>query len=217
MEVNFRGLLLRQALLACCLLALSGGVSAEDHASSAQVIDPEVDRREIRRARIDTEDFEVGGFVGLMSVEDFGTNAVYGVSFAYHINEAFFVEAVYGATDTDPSSVELSNPAPILSDSEREYRYYNASLAWNVLPGEAFFGANRALNTAFYLVGGIGSTDFAGDDHFTLSYGFGYRVLPNDWISLRLEARDHMFDLDVLGEDKTTHNLEGHLAVTFFF
>ena len=35
------------------------------------VIDPQVERREIKRARIDTEDFELGGYVGVLAIEDF--------------------------------------------------------------------------------------------------------------------------------------------------
>ena len=34
-----------------------------------QVIDPEVERRKVKEPKIDREDFEVGGFVGLMSIE----------------------------------------------------------------------------------------------------------------------------------------------------
>ena len=39
-----------------------------------QVIDPEVERREIKEPAIDREDFEFGAFVGLMSIEDFGSD-----------------------------------------------------------------------------------------------------------------------------------------------
>ncbi len=43
--------------------------SAED---PGQVIEPEVERREIKEPEIDTEDFEIGLFGGIMSIEDFG-------------------------------------------------------------------------------------------------------------------------------------------------
>ena len=33
-------------------------------------------------------------FAGLMSIEDFGSDAVYGVRLAYHVTEGFFVEAI---------------------------------------------------------------------------------------------------------------------------
>ena len=64
-----------------------------------QVIDPQVERREIKEPKIDREDFEVGAFVGIMSIEDFGSDTVYGVKLAYHVTEGFFVEAAVGQSE----------------------------------------------------------------------------------------------------------------------
>jgi outer membrane beta-barrel protein len=183
-----------------------------------QVIDPQVERREIKEPKIDREDFEAGGFVGIMSIEDFGTNVVYGVRLAYHVTEGFFVEGTVGQTEGGLTSFEvLSGGAPIMSDDERTLTYYNLNLGYNLLPGEGFIGEGRAYNTNFYLIAGLGSTSFAGDDRFTVNFGAGFRFLFTDSIALHLDFRDHMFDIDILGEDKTAHNLEGHLGVTVFF
>ena len=67
---------------------------------------PDVERREINTAEIDTENFEVGFFAGQMSVEDFGVNTVAGARFAYHITEGFFVEMAAGRTTTEETSFE---------------------------------------------------------------------------------------------------------------
>ena len=61
------------------------------------------------------------------------------------------------------------------------------------------------------------STRFAGDDRFTVNFGVGYRFLYTDSVAFHLDFRDHLFDIDLLGEDKTTHNLEATLGVTVFF
>lgn len=189
--------------------------TAED---PGQVIDPDVARREIKEPKIDTENFEVGGFVGIMSVEDFESNIVYGARLAYHVTEGFFVEGTFGQTDAGLTSFErLSGGAPILSDSDRSFTFYNLNLGYNILPGEVFLGEGRAYNTNLYLIGGLGSTRFAGDDRFTVNFGVGYRFLLNDSIALHLDFRDHLFDIDLLGEDKTVHNLEGNLGLTVFF
>ena len=183
-----------------------------------QVIDPQVERREIKEPKIDREDFEAGGYVGIMSIEDFGTNVVYGVRLAYHVTEGFFVEGTVGQTEGGLTSFEiLSGGAPIISDDERTLTYYNLNLGYNLLPGEGFIGEGRAYNTNFYLIAGMGSTSFAGDDRFTVNFGAGFRFLFTDSIALHLDFRDHMFDIDILGEDKTAHNLEGHVGVTVFF
>ena len=183
-----------------------------------QVIDPEVERREIKEPAIDREDFEIGAYVGIMSVEDFGTDVVYGVRLAYHITAGFFVEGTVGQTEAGLTSFEeLSGGARLITDSQRTFTYYNLNLGYNILPGEVFIGEGRAYNTNLYLIAGLGSTRFAGDDRFTVNVGAGYRFLLSDSIALHLDFRDHLFDIDLLGEEKTAHNLEAHLGFTVFF
>ncbi|HEV8332408.1 MAG TPA: outer membrane beta-barrel domain-containing protein [Steroidobacteraceae bacterium] len=186
--------------------------------SNKAIIEPEVERRKIRQTRIDTEDFEVGAYVGILSIEDFESNVVYGARLAYHLTEDFFLEATVGRSRAGRTSYEnLSGSADLLTDSERDYTYYALSAGWNALPGEIFLGKNRAYPTAFYLVAGIGSTRFAGDDRFTVNGGFGYRILPADWIAVHFDVRDHVYDIDLLGEKKIVNNLEAVLGLSIFF
>jgi len=183
-----------------------------------QVIDPQVERREIKEPKIDREDFEIGAFVGVMGIEDFGSDLSYGVRLAYHITEGFFMEATVGQSEGGLTSFEvLSGGARLITDSERTLTYYNLNVGYNILPGEVFLGEGRAYNTNLYLIAGLGSTEFAGDDRFTVNFGAGYRFLLNDSVALHIDFRDHLFDIDLLGEEKTAHNLEGHLGFTVFF
>lgn len=192
--------------------------TAQSSPGESPIIEPQVERREIRRARIDTEDFELGAYVGMLGIEDFESNAVYGARLAYHLTEDFFLEATVGRSRAGRTSYEkLSGSADLLTDGERDYTYYALSAGWNALPGEIFIGKNRAYNTAFYLVAGIGSTHFAGDDRFTVNGGFGYRILPADSIAVHFDVRDHLYDIDLLGEKKIVNNLEAHLGLSFFF
>src|SRR6185503_3751712 len=190
---------------------------AED-STQPPVIEPDIARREIETPRIDTEDFEVGILLGQISVEDFGVNTVTGARFAYHVTEGFFVELAAGRADTELTSFErLSGAAQLLTDDERQYSYYNVSLGYNIFPGESFIGRRRSLNTATYVIGGVGKTTFAGDDRFTVNLGLGMRMMPLDWFAVHADIRDHIFDIDLLGQEKTAHNIEAHVGVTFFF
>lgn len=183
-----------------------------------QVIKPSLKREPIKPARIDTENFELGAYVGMLSIEDFGTGSVTGARLAYHFSEDFFAEASYGQSNAGDTSFErLSGSVKLLTNAEREYNYYNLSFGFNILPGEAFIGSGRAFHTALYLVAGTGSTEFAGDDRHTLNLGFGYRFIFNDWLAGHLDARDHIFDIDLLGNNKTSHNLEVSTGLTLFF
>ena len=143
---------------------------------------------------------------------------VYGLRAAWHVTEDFFFEASYGMSQGDKTSYEkLSGGAPLFTDSDRDYTYYNLNLGWNALPGEVFIGSSRALKSDFYLIAGVGSTDFLGDKWFTVSLGAGYRLLLNDSFALRMDLRDHLFDRDVFGEDETTNNIEWSVGLTYFF
>ena len=73
------------------------------------------------------------------------------------------------------------------------------------------------MNSSFYVLGGIGSVDFAGDDRLTINFGAGYRVLPTDWLAIHLGVQDRVFDSDLLGETKVTNNIEMILSATVFF
>lgn len=185
---------------------------------SGQVIEPDLDRSRATVPDIDSENIEVGLYVGLIGIQDFKNSEVLGVTAAWHITEDLFFEASYGAAEGDLTSFEeLSGGAPLLNDDDREYTYYDISLGWNVLPGEIYIGRKYAFNSALYLIGGVGNTTFAGDEAFTINFGIGYRLLLNDWLALRFDARDYVFDRTLFGMEETTHNLELRTGFTVFF
>src|SRR5512139_2807203 len=209
-----RGLhvLLLTALAATALPGLAQAQAAADTSAlptqQPQVVEPAVKRRDVEPAAIDTENFEAGLFVGTISIEDFGSSVVYGARGAYHFTEDLFAEATIGTSKAGKTSYEdLSGAAELLTDSERQYTYYDLAIGWNALPGEVFFGGKRAMPSAVYFTLGAGSTRFAGDDHFTVALGAGLRLLVTDWVALHLDVRDHMFDSDLLGDNKLTQNL----------
>ncbi len=196
------------------------GSASEEPVDSAppRVIEPEVERRQIKVAKIDAENIEMGVYYGALSIEDFGTNPVTGIRAAYHVTEDIFFEAHFGRSKAGRTSFEdLSGNVQLLTPSERRFTYYSLSLGYNLLPGEVYIGRSLAMNSALYVLGGIGSTKFAGDQRFTVNFGAGYRVLPTDWLAIHIDVQDRVFQSDLLGRDKLTNNLGAHLGVTAFF
>jgi outer membrane beta-barrel protein len=224
METRIRLLLLTGLLaLAGCATTRGNDSAATPSAGtgngdSPSVITPQVERREVEVADIDTENWEAGAYFGSLSVEDFEVNLVYGGRLAYHISEDFFAEGLIGTSDAGTTSYErLSGSAPLLTNSERQFRYWSVGFGWNVLPGEVFLGGKRAYNSAVYLTGGAGATRFAGDDRFTVTLGAGARILITDWLAAHLDIRDHILEVDVVGKNKQTHNFEATVSLTGFF
>jgi outer membrane beta-barrel protein len=193
--------------------------SQSDETGAVQVIKPEVKPREVKEAAIDDESFEVGLFLGVLNIDNFGSEPVYGVNAAYHATEDFFLQLNYGVSEAGLTSFEdLSGEnVRLLTDEEREYTYYDFLVGYNVFPGEIFMTSKRTFNSAIYLVGGIGNTKFGGEDNFTVALGTGYRIVFRDWLSWFVDFRDHMFDSDIVNESELTHNLQLSTGVSFFF
>src|SRR5258706_200935 len=61
------------------------------------------------------------------------------------------------------------------------------------------------------------SVKFEGDHKFTVNCGAGFRVLPTDWLAIRIEAQDLVFKSDFLGTDRLRNNLEASLGATVYF
>ena len=205
------------------VLLVSAICNAEENTAplqikSEQLIQPEISRRTIELSNIDTEDFEATVFTGLLSVEDFGANSVVGARLAYHINEDIFIEGSLAKSKAGLTSYErLSGGSPLITDAQRELLYYDVSIGYNLLPGESFLTRNTSFNSALYIGAGVGNTTFAGSDRLTLNMGGGFRLLATDWLAVHIGVRNHIFNIDILAEDKTANNLEVTLGLSAFF
>lgn len=201
--------------------AAGGSQSAADEQADdttpPRVIEPEVARRQIKVPRIKSSNIELGLDYGMLSIEDFGTHPLYGITAAYHITEDFFFQGEAGRATAGLTSFETLSNINLLTGSERRFTYYDLSLGYNFLPGEAFIGRGRAMTSAFYILGGIGSTDFAGDTKFTVNFGAGYRVVPVDWLAVHITVQDRVFQSSLLGTAKLTNNIEARIGTTVFF
>jgi len=184
--------------------------------SPEQVVKPELERRSPKAPKIDVDDFEVALFAGVLSVEDFGANSVYGVRLGYHVTEDFFVEGTY-AMSTVSDAAYRNIGAAIFTEPEVDLRTYDLSVGVNLFPGEIFVGKSWATTSAFYVIGGVGNTSFAHIGHTTFNFGLGLRVLFTDWFAMRLEMRDLMFQSDILYKSELKHNFEMTLGTSFYF
>lgn len=180
------------------------------------VIDPVLERRDIVRPEIDTEDWEIGAFGGVLSVQDFGAEPIYGLRFAYHATEDLYLEGRYASSSISDTSFRRIG-APIFDVEEEDLTAYDLSVGIMVLPGEVFLGTRWARTSGVYMNFGVGRVEFADRDSISYAFGFGLKVLPTDWLSLRLEARDTVFESDLLGENEWKHNFEINLGFGVFF
>jgi len=220
--IRAEGLFIAAALLILsgCSSMNRGPVSGDDEAlgdrPSQPVIQPQLDRRDISAASIDTEDWEAGAYAGVISYEDFGTEPIYGARLAYHVTEDLYLEGDYARSTVSDSNFRNLG-APLFSSEDEDLTTYGLSVGYQLLPGEVFVGSRWARASSMYMSFGAGNTELAGEDSVTYLLGFGLRTLPTDWLSLRLEARDRIWESDLVGENEWKHNFEVSLVVGAFF
>jgi len=223
MEIRLSSVFLAAALLSGCGWFHRGEkqptqVAAEEPQGEPSIVEPQVNRRVVKTPKIKAKDFELGGYFGALSIQDFGTNPVYGVRAAYHVSEDIFVEGFLGRSRAGTSSLEDVFPnITVVSDTGRRFTYYDLDVGYNVLPGEIFLGRGRAFNSALYVTVGMGDVKFADKDQFALNFGMGERLLITDWLAMHLDVRDHVFETALTGRTKNVHNIEATLGLTVFY
>jgi outer membrane beta-barrel protein len=223
MESRIQRILLATSLLGALSFFNAPVFAAEDKEKTndgelGKIITPDLERRHIKEADLDSENFEVGLYYGLLSVEDFGSNPVEGVTFSYHITEDFFAQANYATSKTQKTSYELlSGGVELLTPAQRDLSYYNISLGYNLLPGQVYISEKWHFNTGVYFIAGAGNTRFAEKNYFTYNLGAGFKFYATDWLMVDLSMRDYSFSHELFGNSKKTSNLESRLGISLFF
>jgi len=223
MEIRLSSVLLAAALLSGCGWFHRGEkpsnqVVVEEPEGEPSIVEPQVNRRVVKTPKIKAKDFEVGAYVGALSIQDFGTNPVYGVRAAYHVTEDFFLEGFLARSKAGTTSLEDEFPdITVVSNAGRQFTYYDLDLGYNVLPGEIFLGRGRAYNSQLYVTVGMGDVKFAEKDQFALNFGLGERLVITDWLAVHVDVRDHIFETDLTGRTKNVDNIEATVGLTTFF
>ena len=183
-----------------------------------EVVKTDIDRSDVSFDRIDSENIEISASFGMISIEDFDTSTIASLRIGYHLNERLFFELSASLASGDRTSFEeLSGSGTnLITDSQRDYESFDLSAGINLFPGETWL-MGKAYSSDLYLLLGTGATDFGGSRWTTINLGVGYRLYMTDWIALRLDLRDHIFNRDIFGEDDVTNNIEMSLGTSIFF
>jgi outer membrane beta-barrel protein len=201
-------------------LAASAALSAPAFAAEAgadQAVVPQVDRRDVKLPRFPNSDFELGAYGGVYSTQNFGSSAAGGVRLGYHITEDFFVEGAVGATKVSDEAFRRILPGGIFTGNTEKLVYSNLNVGMNVLPGEVFLGGSYAMPSQVFVLAGGGTTRFNGQRMQTIDFGVGVKVYVKDWFAVRVDMRDNIYTLDLLGKRDRTQNVELNAGLSFLF
>ena len=180
------------------------------------IVKPDTEQDLIKDSDIDNISMNFGVYTGLINYENFNSSYMLAMYFSYPFDEDVFVEAEFGISalnDTEYRNIGL----PLLSEEEVDLQFYTILVGYNLLPGEVYWSREKTLISRFYLIAGVGSVSFDNNNYVSIQFGAGFKMELDKNKSIRFEARDRMYDTDILGTDKLTNNIEFHLGIDWNF
>lgn len=204
-------------LVALGLSAFSLNAHTQEQDSRVEVVKPPERTERAQRAAIDSERFEVGAYLGALSVEDFSTQLSVGLNLNYHLSTRFMIQAHYAQSDVERATFEEISGGNFLSASDRTFEHLSVLAGYRLAEGRSFFGGERKFNSYIYALVGPSRISFAGEDNTGLTFGVSYKTVLTDWATLNLDVRDLVVERSFLGDDKTTHNAELAIGLNLLF
>lgn len=185
-------------------------------ANAFDIVKADTEQELIKDSDIVNTNMSVGVYAGLINYENFNSSYLFGLYFTYPFDEHVFVEAEFGVSslnDTEYRRIGLT----LLSEEDVDVQFYTILVGYNMLPGEVYWSREKTMISRFYLIAGVGSVSFDNNSYVSVQYGAGFKVELDKNKSIRFEARDRLYDTDILGTDKLSNNIEFHLGIDWNF
>lgn len=179
------------------------------------VIAPPTEDRPLQEARLDTERVELGPYAGVYAPDGFGASSVFGLRLTFHVTQDVAFEASYAVSQVDQTAFQRLTGRSLLVNEDLSY--WSVGASYDLFPGQIFLTRRRTINSAIYIIAGLGQVTMDERNHFSMNAGTGFKLFVTDWLSIRPDLRLHVFETDVTGEKKLTYNLEGTIALALFF
>jgi outer membrane beta-barrel protein len=193
---------------------LAFGENAKD---SVVIIEPEKAVTNVQAAAIDDEHFELGFYLGSLSVEEFNTNLVTGLSLTYHISSSWLTQAHYAISKVQSPAFEDTSGFTFLNDDDLNYEYLRILGGYKLFDGRSFLGKRHKYNSAVYILAGISDVDFAGSRNQGLALGLSYRTVITDWLTVNLDVNNTTVNLKLFNDQSKSNNTEMTLGMNALF
>lgn len=209
--ISIRSLLLITGI--CCSL----NAFSQNSKDSVVIIEPEKTVTNVQAAAIDTEHFELGFYLGSVSVEEFNTNLLTGVSLTYHINSTWLTQAQYGISKVQRAAFEDNSGFIFLSDDDLNYEYLRVMGGYKIIDGRSFLGKRHKFNSAIYFLAGVSDVEFAGSRNQGLALGLSYRTVITDWLTMNFDINNTTVNLKLFNDQTKSNNTEMAIGVNALF
>lgn len=184
---------------------------------SVTVIEPAQKNQKDKITEVVPGKIEVGAYMGTLSIEDFDSNQLLGLSASFHFTQRIMGSLYYGRSSEANATFEESLGQSFVPEREDGFSFAGISAAYNLFQGKSYFSQKYKFNSYIYAEAGLEQVDFAGDSNTGFLLGAKYKIIANEWLSGDLNFRNHIVNRDLLGEDKLTQNLEFSIGISAHF
>ncbi len=220
----------RRAAWAVALGAAS--VLAAARPARAQCVDEELKQelvggRHYRgvEERLFTKTFrhELSAMGGLYAADLYSSSWVAGGAYTFHFSEDLALEASVEFTrfrSAVTESYERRYPdIMVLDEPDRPGRLYFGHLVWTFAYGKLRWAGGAISRFDFNLAIGAGITDDSTSQTVTGSAGLGTKFFFGHWFALRVDARDHVLQEELVGDRHLVNDvvLTGGASIFFPF
>ncbi len=165
--------------------------------------------------KVNSELFDVGLTAGIINLEDFPAEFLVGASVTFKASESFFLQYNYVQADISRSTHEQGG---LVYGVDRGFSHYDLLVGYNLFQGEFFAGKGGSHLSSLYVVGGVGDTDFGGEESFTYTFGVGYQIEFFRKYVLRVDYRDYLYKSAIIsGEDTTVQSNQLSVGMGYLF
>lgn len=202
------------------LLVLVPLLSHAQESKPVKIIEPKKQVEKAKSARIDTEKFQVGLTYGYLSLEEFNTNPVWGLSATYQLTSKVLLKFDYAVSDVDLTTFEAGDGIVFVAEDDRELTYTTLGGAYKLFTARSFFRSKSKYDSDIYVTASVGQYDFAAETEMGFAFGISYRTVLTDWLVMTVDFDDHIVEVkDVFGDgsSKNSQNLEFALGLNALF
>jgi outer membrane beta-barrel protein len=220
----------RAAFLAAFLAASLGALSALAPDARAQCVDEELKQelvggRHYRgvEERLFTKAFrhELSAMGGLYAADLYSSSWVAGGAYTFHFSEDLALEASVQFTrfrsDVTNSYERRYPDIQVLDRVDRPGTLYFGHLIWTFAYGKLRWMGSGISRFDFNLAIGGGVTDDSTSRGVTGSAGLGTKFFFGQWFALRVDARDHVLQEVLVGDQHLVNDVVVTLGASVFF
>jgi outer membrane beta-barrel protein len=203
--------------------------SAATGAAQAQCVDEELKQelvggRHYRgvEERLFTKAFrhELSAMGGLYSADLYSSSWLGGGAYTFHFSEDLALEASVQFTrfhSAVTDSYERRYPQiQVLDRTDRPGRLYFGHLVWTLAYGKLRWMGDGISRFDFNVAVGAGVTDDSTSQGVTGSAGLGAKFFFGHWFALRFDARDHVLQEVLVGDEHLVNDIVVTLGASVF-